>query len=65
MTENEIKVLIEKERAEARCEALCEVAKRIVMRFETAQVFDVRHEMSELCHWVLEEVAKIRDEESK
>ena len=65
MTDNELKALIEKERAEARCEALCEVAKRIVMRFETAQVFDVQHEMSELCHWVLEEVAKIRDGESK
>ena len=65
MTDNELKALIEKERAEARCEALCEVAKRIMMRFETAQVFDVQHEMSELCHWVLEEVAKIRDGESK
>ena len=65
MTDNELKALIEKERAEARCEALCEVAKRIVMRFENAPVFDVQLEMSELCHWVLEEVAKIRDEESK
>lgn len=65
MTEDELKALIEKERAKARCEALCEVAKRIVTRFETTQVFDIQKEMSELCHWVMEEVAKIRDEESK